>query len=101
MPWTLKPLLIFLAEQLLSPKGRGWLLALAASVTGLAWVWLASGGGLLLATGLVSLGSALVDGLTDGRIAAESDEQSGVRLQALCQAGHGLGALAVPRQGAR
>jgi hypothetical protein len=46
---------------------------------------------LLFATALVSLGSAVVDGLTDGLISAESTEASAVELQSLCQTGHSIG----------
>ena len=49
---------------------------------------------LLFATALVSLGSAVVDGLTDGLISAESTEASAVELQSLCQTGHSIGQAA-------
>ncbi|CAJ1424856.1 unnamed protein product [Effrenium voratum] len=48
-----------------------------------------------MATAMVSLGSAVVDGLTDGLIAAESTETSAAKLQSLCQSGHSIGALFV------
>lgn len=55
---------------------------------------------LLWATALLSVASALVDGLTDGRIAVESAESAesadaAAQLQRLCQTGHSLGALLV------
>jgi hypothetical protein len=40
------------------------------------------------------LGSAVVDGLTDGLISAESTEASAVELQSLCQTGHSIGQAA-------
>ncbi|CAJ1454600.1 unnamed protein product, partial [Effrenium voratum] len=76
-----------------SPKTRQQVLAAAALITAAAW--LAAGGGLLMATAMVSLGSAVVDGLTDGLIAAESTETSAAKLQSLCQSGHSIGALFV------
>ena len=53
-----------------------------------------SGPALLLATALVSLGSAVVDGLTDGMISAESTEATAAKLQSLCQTGHSIGPTA-------
>ena len=50
-----------------------------------------SGSALLLATALVSLGSAVVDGLTDGMISAESTEATAAKLQSLCQTGRSIG----------
>ena len=40
---------------------------------------------------MVSLGSAIVDGLTDGLISAESTEETAAELQSLCQTGHSIG----------
>ena len=54
-----------------------------------------SGSALLLATALVSLGSAVVDGLTDGMISAESTEATAAKLQSLCQTGHSIGLNAI------
>ncbi|CAJ1454602.1 unnamed protein product [Effrenium voratum] len=92
LPWALKPVLVLLVERR-SPKTRQQVLAAAALITAAAW--LAAGGGLLMATAMVSLGSAVVDGLTDGLIAAESTETSAAKLQSLCQSGHSIGALFV------
>lgn len=50
----------------------------------------------LSVTGLLSLGSALVDGLVDGQISAESvDPATAVKLQYICQNGQAIGALYV------
>eukprot|EP00435_Cladocopium_sp_Y103_P006042 s4991_g1.t4 len=99
LPWALKPLLVLLIERSCSAKARQQLLAAAAIITGLTWLFLSWGGKdgtvLLFATALVSLGSAVVDGLTDGLISAESTEASAVELQSLCQTGHSIGALLV------
>lgn len=99
LPWALKPLLVLLIERSCSAKARQQLLAMAAIITGLTWLLLSwdgkDGTVLLFATALVSLGSAVVDGLTDGLISAESTEASAVELQSLCQTGHSIGALLV------
>ncbi|CAK9038316.1 unnamed protein product [Durusdinium trenchii] len=104
LPWALKPLFVLVIERTCSSRGQGLVLAAAAAVTSLAWLALAmlevSSSTLLWATALLSVASALVDGLTDGRIAVESAESAesadaAAQLQRLCQTGHSLGALLV------
>eukprot|EP00434_Breviolum_minutum_P017384 symbB.v1.2.015351.t1/scaffold1140.1/size135646/2 len=99
LPWALKPLLVLVIERGCSAKSQQRLLAAAAIITAATWLLLSwhstSGSALLLATALVSLGSAVVDGLTDGMISAESTEATAAKLQSLCQTGHSIGALCV------
>eukprot|EP00928_Gymnodinium_smaydae_P072180 TRINITY_DN55592_c0_g1_i1.p1 TRINITY_DN55592_c0_g1~~TRINITY_DN55592_c0_g1_i1.p1 ORF type:complete len:442 (+),score=34.14 TRINITY_DN55592_c0_g1_i1:43-1368(+) len=98
LPWTLKPLLVLLVEQTCTERGQRLLMAAIALGTGIVWMCITSFelGELLFlfCTGMVSLGSALVDGLVDGRVSAESvDAESAARLQYLCQSGNTIGAL--------
>lgn len=101
LPWTLKPVLVLVAEQCLSPNGRRMLMALVAAATAILWIVLAAfdlhAVPFLVCTGFVSLGSAMVDGLVDGRMAAEggSDPEKASRLQYICQIGQTIGSLYV------
>ena len=100
LPWTLKPFVVLGIEQFSSATGTCIAMALSALLTGTLWLcltlWEPQGVAFLLCTGLVSLCSAAVDGLVDGRISAEStDSEKAARLQYLCQTGQTLGALYV------
>mmetsp|Transcript_14938 Transcript_14938/g.43089 ORF Transcript_14938/g.43089 Transcript_14938/m.43089 type:complete len:460 (-) Transcript_14938:59-1438(-) len=100
LPWTLKPLLMFLAEQNLSPRQRVLLAGIVSFLTASAWAVFASSDlsmhSFLLCTALVSLGSAIVDGLVDGRVAEESvDSEAAAQCRFLCECGSITGGLLV------
>eukprot|EP00931_Biecheleriopsis_adriatica_P065133 TRINITY_DN39766_c0_g1_i1.p1 TRINITY_DN39766_c0_g1~~TRINITY_DN39766_c0_g1_i1.p1 ORF type:complete len:451 (+),score=90.72 TRINITY_DN39766_c0_g1_i1:49-1353(+) len=100
LPWMLKPVLVFMMERYCSSRARQRMLALAASLTAMTWFYLVYAGvGLpvifLASTGLISLTSAVVDGLIDGLISAESTEETAAKLQYLCQSATSVGSLYV------
>lgn len=100
LPWILKPGLMFVAERFLGAWGQRVLTALCALLSGLIWLRLATspivGSEFLLCTGLVSLGSAVVDGLVDGRVAEESrDGESAAASRYLCECGTFVGSIFV------
>jgi len=103
LPWTLKPGIMFLAECLLGPSGLRGLSALSALLTGFVWLRLASIGGLelsgigfLVCTGLASLGSAVNDGLVDGRVSEESTNgESAAARRYICECGTFIGSIVV------
>ncbi|CAE8655217.1 unnamed protein product, partial [Polarella glacialis] len=99
LPWTLKPLLMLGAERFLGARGRCCLAALCALLCAAVWCcvaqrWGVSGSAFLLCTALVSLSSAVVDGLIDGRVAEESfDADSAASCRYLCEVGQITGGL--------
>lgn len=100
LPWALKPALVYLAERALGPAGRQTLTALCGMLTGAVWLHIGASGTqgseFLLCTALVSLGSAMVDGLIDGRVAEESaDAETAASCRYLCETGQFAGGLLV------
>merc|ERR1712216_856384 len=100
LPWTLKPVLMFLAEEYAGHKGRQWIAVSTTLLCALAFAYLAtlnaSGVVFLVCTATVSLASAVVDGLIDGRVAELSvDSESAAASRYLCECGTITGGLVV------
>lgn len=100
LPWTLKPVFVFLIERSLGAVAQNLLVVLLATSVGVLWLLLEyvqlSATTFLACTGLISLGAALVDGLCDGCVSAEStDAESASKLQYICQSGTTAGSLYV------
>lgn len=100
LPWTMKPVIMFLVDRYLRHRQRHLLAGLAALTTGMVWAclaaWELSAFGLLMGTMLMSLGSAVVDGLVDGQVAEESlDCDTAAECRYLCECGSIAGSLLV------
>lgn len=100
LPWTLKPVLMFLVERLVPVSRRHFVTLMATLATAGVWAYLAlfapSASVLLLCTAGASLGSAVVDGLVDGRVAEASDNgERAAECRYFCECGSVAGGLLV------